>query len=243
MKHITIEDVVLMNDELIGRTIESNNYGVFTVVEFSHKKKYHKYYIIKFLETSSQSIESRSNILKGAVKDYFKPSVYDVGFMGEKRCKTIEDRAMYRRWISIIGRVFNKSDSHYNSYGGKGISVSVDWLSFSNFYDDVIRLDGYDLSMMLNGEIELDKDFKQIDISTQEKIYSKDTCVWIGRAINNKMQSSIQNRFKAVSPLGEVFESSNMREFGRIHKLSYKTIGYSLKNSGKTNSGWSFEYI
>lgn len=45
---------------------------------------------------------------------------------------------VYRIWIHIIQRCYNKKDGHYANYGGRGISVCDRWKnSFEHFYTDM----------------------------------------------------------------------------------------------------------
>lgn len=209
-------------------------------MEFVHKVKYHKYYKIKFIETGYETIQCYSNISKGLIKDYFKPTIYGVGYRGNKEVSSKLDNLLYDRWYSILSRNYNMNDSHYNGYGGKGHRVSDDWLNFTNFYYDVILIEGYEEDKFLNKEIELDKDFKQDGI--ESKIYSKETCIWIDKTKNHKKQSSKQKKFEAISPNNNIYYHDNIREFGRIHNICNNTIRYSLKNKTKTKNGWTFKY-
>jgi hypothetical protein len=44
---------------------------------------------------------------------------------------------LYRLWLSIRGRCNNPNKSDYKYYGGRGISVCVQWDSFAQFAADV----------------------------------------------------------------------------------------------------------
>ena len=43
----------------------------------------------------------------------------------------------YKAWCSLTQRCGNPNDKRYANYGGRGISVSEDWLVFENFYRDI----------------------------------------------------------------------------------------------------------
>jgi hypothetical protein len=43
----------------------------------------------------------------------------------------------YRAWNSMKQRCFNPQDAAYEYYGGRGISVCEDWLSFEAFFADM----------------------------------------------------------------------------------------------------------
>lgn len=43
----------------------------------------------------------------------------------------------YRIWASMIQRCNNPKDKDYKDYGGRGITVSEEWLKFDNFFRDM----------------------------------------------------------------------------------------------------------
>ena len=43
----------------------------------------------------------------------------------------------YRTWDSMIQRCYNPKTKGFKRYGGRGISVCADWLSFESFYKDM----------------------------------------------------------------------------------------------------------
>jgi hypothetical protein len=43
----------------------------------------------------------------------------------------------YRIWGNILQRCLNKNNPAYKNYGGRGIYVSEEWMTFENFYRDV----------------------------------------------------------------------------------------------------------
>jgi hypothetical protein len=43
----------------------------------------------------------------------------------------------YRSWEAMLRRCYNKKQSNYNYYGGRGIAVCERWHSFENFFSDM----------------------------------------------------------------------------------------------------------
>ena len=43
----------------------------------------------------------------------------------------------YRSWLHMRGRCLTKTDRKYPDYGGRGIKISPEWLSFENFLEDM----------------------------------------------------------------------------------------------------------
>lgn len=61
----------------------------------------------------------------------------------DKITHNLSKHRLYRKWSGMITRTTNKKDSHYKSYGGKGVVVCDDWRNdFLSFYNWAIN-NGY----------------------------------------------------------------------------------------------------
>lgn len=49
----------------------------------------------------------------------------------------LSNHPLYKVWASLKDRCFNEKSHCYYDYGGRGITVSAEWLSFETFYADV----------------------------------------------------------------------------------------------------------
>ena len=81
--------------------------------------------------------------------------------------KTITNKhhhALYSKWLGMKKRCYNPENPSYKYYGGKGLTVSDDWLSFENFYFDMVDLYKEGLTI------------ERIDNTIG---YCKDNCKWI----------------------------------------------------------------
>lgn len=95
--------------------------------------------------------------------------------------------AEYNVWGSMIQRCTNKKDSGYKNYGGRGIAVSKEWLSFENFIEDMGRRPSDDLTL------------ERVD---NNKGYSADNCIWADRctqAQNKRIRSDNKTGHMGVS--------------------------------------------
>ena len=101
------------------------------------------------------------------------------GYLGNATYKGNEK--LYSVWKSMIRRCNCEKHIRYHCY--KNVSVSERWMCFEYFLEDVRQIENWDEQKFLNNELQLDKDYKQA--GKEQKIYSKDTCVWIEKHQNN----------------------------------------------------------
>lgn len=94
----------------------------------------------------------------------------------------------YRAWAGIKNRCNNPNTRDYHYYGGRGITVSDDWVnSFHNFL--------LDMGMRPNGNYSIDR----ID---NNKNYTKDNCRWASKrtqVLNRRTFKNNSHVFKGMS--------------------------------------------
>ena len=91
---------------------------------------------------------------------------------------------LYCVWRSMIGRCKDKNHRSYKDYGGRGIKVCNEWLSYSGFREWALKT-GYDPSAK---KIEV-----TIDRIDNDKDYCPENCRWINMLAqeNNKRNNAI----------------------------------------------------
>lgn len=120
---------------------------------------------------------------------------------------------LYKRLMSIIGhirhRCNNPHNEEYQNYGGRGVKYCKKWSTGIGFMDDVDKIDGWDLNKFLQNKLQLDKDIK----IKGNKLYSKETCMWVSHHKNMSVLPSIQTSFysfnlytKAVNKWHSIYE-------------------------------------
>lgn len=131
---------------------------------------------------------------------------------------------LYKIWIGVKQRCFNKNNAEYKNYGGRGITVCKEWLDFSVFkewaisngYADNLTIERVDV----NGDY-CEQNCKWIPLSEQlkntsrsvfitfngETLCANDWCKRFGLPNN-----SVIRRYRKGLPLEEVFKLNTKKE-------------------------------
>ena len=106
-------------------------------------------------------------------------------------------------WLVDVGTQKNIGSDRYID-----VSVSMEWLGYSNFYEDVINMVGYDYE-----DFVIDKDI----LSRNNKIYSKDTCCFVPPEINVALTKSNATRGEYMIGVDFHSKTNNFRARHRGH--------------------------
>ena len=243
----TISRVLKENDikgsrhELLkGKTFTNNSGDKYIVIE-DFTKNGKGYCKIKFIDTGYETIKISSNVKNGSIKDYYKRTIYGVACKGSIICpKGSFEQLCFHRWEAMISRCYNKKDTNYKAYGGRGVKVSESWLIFENYCNDIQKLSGFDKEKYIKHEIELDKDTGKEKFS---KEYSKENCQFLPLKDNRRYQRRNIKPFKAISPNGEIRIYETQSDCAKDLNLIARTIGKCLHKQLLHHHGYSFEYL
>lgn len=140
-----------------------------------------------------------NEIKSGSIKDVMSKNIHNVGITGMRGAR---GHYLYHRWFSMISRCYNRKDPQYNLYGGKGVTVSNDWLYFPNYIKDIENKPNAD---KLKGDDSrnwhIDKDI----LSGDSKIYSNET-TQILPALENVNESRPRARISIVSKRKKIYQ-------------------------------------
>lgn len=120
---------------------------------------------------------------------------------------------IYSIWKNMRQRCFNKKCTHYKYYGGRGITMCPQWLTFENFLSDM----GHPPSK--------DHTIERIDV---HKGYNKENCKWI----LSKNQGLNKTNNRLITFKGE---TKILKEWEFITGIHCRTITSRIK------AGWSVE--
>lgn len=114
------------------------------------------------------------------------------------RPKTTQTGA-YKSWEAMLGRCYNKNNTHFEYYGGRGIKVCDAWRnSFSAFFEDM-------------GDRPKGLSLDRID---SEKDYSKENCRWATRSVQSYNTRKQKNNTSGKT--GVVWSEKEKRWIARI---------------------------
>ena len=181
----------------IGDIIVSKKGVKYKILDVEHKKqnngRIRTYLIIEILETGFVICATSDNFKRDRFKDLLKPSLYNVGKLGyiddivkENNC-LLRDIKEYRIWEGIIHRCYGIKDYSKKNSSYENASISEEWLRFDKFYQTIKDVPYYEWWKRFKLEYPNTKNIFELDKDTLikgNKIYSKDTCVFIPKFIN-----------------------------------------------------------
>lgn len=115
---------------------------------------------------------------------------------------------LYDIWRSMKSRCFYKNNKSYARYGGRGISVCEEWMTYEPFRDWALS-HGYNPDAPY-GKTTLDR----IDVNGD---YSPENC----RLVDMKTQANNKRNNVYIKINGE---TKTMKEWAEIYGVSYKTV-------------------
>jgi len=119
----------------------------------------------------------------------------------------------YKSWAGMIQRCTNAKDKRYTEYGGRGISVCDEWISFKAFYSSMGDKPGENYS---------------IDRIDNNGNYEPGNCRWA-----TKTQQSRNTRSNVIIKYNG--ETKCLKEWSETLGLGYKALWYRI------NCGWTVE--
>jgi hypothetical protein len=143
----------------------------------------------------------------------------------------LSDKPYYYIWQAMIQRCTNPKNARYHCYGGKGITVCDDWLTFEGFWKD--------------NESKYRKGLT-IDRIDSSKGYNPDNVQWISHS-RNSAKTSRAKPVKCTKLRGAVVEDYqefiSVAEAARVSGTSLRTIENNLKSGRPNRKGYIWEYL
>ena len=169
---------------------QSNTSGPFIIIKNLGCVNKRNKLLIQFINTGYITECIDFNAFDGKVRDKSINSIstdYDISrFINYENHIDNLLRVIYAHMIS---RCYNTNDSKYCMYGELGIKVCDEWLNNINkFISDARLIDRFDKFYYKPFYYNLDKDYKQMHLPKNKRIYSKDTCIFISKQDNSNLK-------------------------------------------------------
>lgn len=165
--------------DILDMDIYSNNKGEKFIFLPGYGYKHAR---VKFLATGSVRACTTDNAKRGKVRDLYAPSYYGKGYVGD-HLRPVYWKQALQLWKNMLKRCYCKADTR--GYYGRCI-VSVRWLCFANFLNDLPKLPGFN-DWRHKKDMQLDK-----DILGDSTVYDVSVCQFVPRLEN--MRESIKRR-------------------------------------------------
>lgn len=132
-------------EDLTGRV-----FGRLTVVELDHietirkNNRNRRHFVWKCMCQCGNVCSVRSTDLKSGHTKSCGCYMVQTRKAGHRTTHGLSKTRLYKIYTSMKTRCYNPADSHYHSYGGRGITICDEWLNdFSAFYNWAIE-NGYE---------------------------------------------------------------------------------------------------
>lgn len=176
----------------VGDVFESNQGCLYVVTEYS----YHKTIKIGFLDDyKHERLVDIKSIRTGRIKNPYKASVCDKGFLGVGEHSSASNKHMYSKWKKMIERCYDPKKMGSIFYSD--CIVCDEWLNYQNFAEWFLSQPEY------RHKFDLDKDL----LSNGIKIYSPSTCTLLPSRIN----SAIARNYKCDNYRAKVIKNLTSR--------------------------------
>ncbi len=125
---------------------------------------------------------------------------------------------LYNIWALIKQRCLNINNKDYSNYGGRGITISNEWLEFIPFRNWALR-NGYQYNLT-------------IDRINNEGNYEPNNCQWLSveenakKKRNNKLTLEIANEIRTLHNSGYYTQKELAYKFG----VCYNNINFIIHN-------------
>ena len=233
------------NQERVGQLFTTTQGYIIEIIYYKNATNL----IIEFKDEYRVRLKTTYNLCKrGEIKNPYHPTLYNVGYLGMyKGEKLVASRFKreYEVWSKMIARCYNKS---LIPKSGITPTVCKRWHCFANFLEDLPLIENYNLWLTNPKQrVALDKDLKQP--TTENKIYSLETCIFLtasdnSKEVNTRVDRTTQGGRNARQVVcvetGQVFQT--VKQASEWAGVGDGNISRCCQGKIKTSGGFHWKY-
>ena len=200
-------------EKYVGMVVTTNNFGDVVIIDYVNSENI----VVKFVDTGYVTSARSNQIYSGGIKDFYKPTVYGVGIVGEKPDYNLRMSKTYKMWASMLRRCHNDAfKDKFKTY--LDCTTSDNFKHFHYFREWCINQVGYN-SLDDKGKVfQLDKDI--LSKVKGVKKYSEDTCCFVPQEINTLLCGA--DKMKDGVPAGICYHKSRSKYQAYYHNKDKK---------------------
>ena len=134
----------------------------------------------------------------------------------------LKNNRLYRIWNAIKTRCYNDKTLSWKNYGGRGISMTLEWRNNFEVFEKWAVNNGYDASLSID----------RIDVNGN---YEPSNCRWVDEKTQSRNRRNNRQDTVKITAFGETQAIGNWLEDPRCAVKSIATICYRI------GSGWTPE--
>lgn len=177
----------------IGKEFMSCNYGPFVIKEIysgytDNGKKIDRKALVHFIETGYEAIYTTEDILSGCVRDKYATSIYNIDTTILQNPDAFILKCLKYTWNSMMTRCYKSNAPAYNE-----VTVCSRWHNMNTFIEDAKYLPQFYKYYRFPNNYRIDKDYLQLSIPNNKRIYSPETCMFLSTMDNSNLRA-IENK-------------------------------------------------
>ena len=176
--------------------LQSNNSGPFVIIKDLGRINGRNKVRIRFINTGYEYDVLLSAALGCCVKDYTLNGIstdFDISRFDDYD-KYI-NKLLKQVYRHMMDRCYNINIEKYNTYGMLGVKVCNEWVNnIETFLQDARTLPGFEKFYNTPYLYQLDKDYLQMHIPKEQRIYSKETCMFLYYQDNTNLKAIDNNK-------------------------------------------------